>query len=248
MRQTRMARISYWAVVWFIRLCTFLYVRGPRVVGRENMPQTGGVILVSNHLNNADPCIIPGALSRRVITMAKKEMFKWPVVSILFRMIGAFPVDRQGADLGALREAQRVVADGLILLMFPEGTRSRDRVLHRGFPGAALVAYRTGAPLVPIAITGTEHLRWPWLFFRPFLGPRVTMTIGKPFYPPAVERITSEAARVATDDIMVHIAELLPPAYRGEFADEVARRAGAADAVAARGTQGGQSNTTVLLL
>jgi 1-acyl-sn-glycerol-3-phosphate acyltransferase len=159
--------------------------------------------------------------------MAKKEMFRWPVISWLFKFIGAFPVDRQGADLGALREAQRVVNDGLLLLMFPEGTRSRDRQLHRGFPGTALVAYRTGAPIIPIAITGTEGLPWPWVFVRPFIGPRVTITVGEPFYPPATERITTQAAKDATDAIMLRVAELLPESYQGEYREAVAReRAG----------------------
>lgn len=233
MRKNRLAVVSYWMVVWFIRLCTFLYVRGPRVEGRENVPKSGGVILVSNHLNNADPCVIPGALDRRIVTMAKKEMFKWPVINILFQMISAFPVDRQGADLGALREAQRTVNSGLPLLMFPEGTRSKDRQLHRGFPGSALVAYRTGASIVPIAVTGTEHLKWPLLFFKPFLGPKVTIRFGKPFYLPAVERITTQAAKDATDDIMLHIAQLLPIEYQGEYRDAVAQRASEARAPAA---------------
>jgi 1-acyl-sn-glycerol-3-phosphate acyltransferase len=219
----RIVPVSYWGVVWFIRLCTFLYVRGPIVEGRENIPKTGGAILVSNHLNNADPCIIPGALSRRVITMAKKEMFKWPVISLLFRFIGAFPVDREGADIGAIREAQNVVHDGILLLMFPEGTRSRDRQLHRGFPGTALVAYRTGAPIIPVAIWGSERLKWPWLFVRPFVGPEIHLRIGKPFYPPKAERITTDAARTATDEIMVRIAELLPEEYRGEYREAAAR-------------------------
>ena len=221
----RIVPVSYWGVVWFIRLCTFLYVRGPTVEGRENVPKTGGAILVSNHLNNADPCIIPGALDRRIITMAKKEMFKWPGISLLFRFIGAFPVDRQGADLAALREAQSVIHDGILLLMFPEGTRSRDAQLHKGFPGTALVAYRTGAPLIPIAITGSEHIPWPWVFLRPFMGPRVTIRFGKPFYPPKVERITTQAAKDATDDIMCHVAELLPESYRGAYRDAVAMQA-----------------------
>ena len=228
----RIVPVSYWVVVWFIRLCTFIYVRGPRVEGRENIPQSGGAILVSNHLNNADPCVIPGALNRRIITMAKKEMFSWPVVSLLFRFIGAFPVDREGADLSALREAQNVVHDGILLLMFPEGTRSKDHQLHEGFPGTALVAYRTGAPIVPIAIWGTESLKWPTFFFRPFLGPHVTLRIGKPFYPRPAQRITSQAAREATDDIMVHIAELLPTEYRGVYRDAVDARAAASEGVA----------------
>lgn len=218
----RIVPFSYWGVVWFIRLCLFLYVRGPQVEGMDNVPKTGGAILVSNHLNNADPCVIPGVFKRRIITMAKKEMFKWPVVSLLFRFIGAFPVDRTGGDLAALREAQSVVHDGILLLMFPEGTRSRDYGLQRGFPGTALVAYRTGAPLIPIAITGTEKIPWPWVFVRPFMGPKVTVRIGKPFYPPKAERITSQAAKDATDYIMTRVAELLPEAYRGEYADAVA--------------------------
>lgn len=221
----RLLPLSYWAVVWFIRLCLRLYVRGPAVDGIENVPREGGAILVSNHLNNADPCVIPAILRRRVVTMAKKEMFKWPVVSLLFKFIGAFPVDRQGADLGALRQAQKVVNDGLLLLMFPEGTRSRDRQLHRGFPGTSLVAYRTGAPIIPVAITGTETVPWPWVFFRPFIGPRVTVRIGKPFYAPRAERITSQAAQAATEELMLHIAELLPESYRGEYRASVAARA-----------------------
>jgi 1-acyl-sn-glycerol-3-phosphate acyltransferase len=107
--------------------------------------------------------------------------------------------------------------------MFPEGTRSRDQQLHRGFPGTALVAYRTGAPIIPIGITGTQGLPWPWVFVRPFIGPRVTITIGKPFYPPAVDRVTTQAAKDATDFIMTRVAELLPESYRGEYREAVAR-------------------------
>jgi 1-acyl-sn-glycerol-3-phosphate acyltransferase len=229
----RIVPFSYWAIVWFIRLCMLLYVRSTTVKGLEHVPKIGGVILVSNHLNNADPCIIPGVTKRRIVSMAKKEMFRWPVISWLFKFIGAFPVDRQGADLGALREAQKVVNDGLMLLMFPEGTRSRDCQLHRGFPGTALVAYRTGAPIVPVAVTGTEHLKWPWLFVRPFLGPRVTVTFGEPFYPPATERITTQAAREATDIIMTRVAALLPESYRGEYREAVAQEQAATAAVRA---------------
>jgi 1-acyl-sn-glycerol-3-phosphate acyltransferase len=221
----RIVPASYWGVVWFIRLCLLIYVKGPVVHGLENVPASGGAIVISNHLNNADPCVIPGVFKRRMVIMAKKEMFQWPVVSLVFRLIGAFPVDRQGADLGALRQAQSVVNSGLLLLMFPEGTRSKNRQLHAGFPGTSLVAYRTGAPIVPIGITGTEDVKWPWVFLKPFIGrPRVVVRIGKPFYPLKAERITSEAARTATEDIMLHIAELLPPAYQGEYREKLAER------------------------
>lgn len=221
----RIVPVSYWAVVSFIRLCLFLYVKGPIVEGRDNVPRTGGAIIVSNHMNNADPCVLPGIMPRRIVFMAKKEWFGNPLGALLFRLIGAFPVDRQAADLGALREATRVVNDGLPLLMFPEGTRSKDHQLHQGFPGTALVAYRTGAPIVPVAITGTETIAWPWVFVRPFIGPRVVVRIGEPFYLPKVERITSQVAKDATDGIMLRIADLLPEDYRGVYRDASATRA-----------------------
>jgi 1-acyl-sn-glycerol-3-phosphate acyltransferase len=96
--------------------------------------------------------------------------------------------------------------------------------MHQGFAGAALIAYRTGAPIVPIAITGTETIPWPTVFLRPFMGPRVTIMFGKPFYPPKAERITSAQAKVATDDMMVHVAEMLPEQYRGYYATAAAER------------------------
>lgn len=218
----RIVPVSYWFVVWFIRLCMFIYLRGWSVEGKHHIPQTGGAIIVANHLNNADPCIIPGVFNRRMNIMAKKEMFSWPVVSIMFRLIGAFPVDRQSADLGALREAQNIIAGGNMLLMFPEGTRSKDRVMHAGFPGSALIAYRTGAPVLPVAIWNTEHIKWPLFALKPRMHPKVRVVIGEPFYPPKAERITSEQAKAATDDIMRHVAELLPEQYRGVYAEAVA--------------------------
>jgi 1-acyl-sn-glycerol-3-phosphate acyltransferase len=199
-----------------------IYLRGHTVEGTEHVPKEGGGIIVANHLNNADPCIIPGVFPRRMNIMAKKEMFKWPVVSVMFRLIGAFPVDRQGADLAALRESQNIISDGNLLLMFPEGTRSKDRQMHAGFPGSALIAYRTGAPIIPVGIWGTEHLKWPLLFFKPKMHPRVHVRIGEPFYPPKADRITSDQAKSATDDIMRHVAELLPEEYRGVYREAVA--------------------------
>lgn len=218
----RIVPFSYWAIVGLIKVCMAVYLRGHTVEGRANVPKDGGAIIVSNHLNNADPCVIPGVFPRRMNIMAKKEMFKWPIVSIMFRLIGSFPVDRQGADLAALRESQNIIAAGNLLLMFPEGTRSKDRQMHAGFPGSALIAYRTGAPIIPVAIWGTEHLKWPILFFKPKMNPRVHVRIGEPFYPPKAERITSDQAKSATDDIMRHVAELLPEEYRGVYREAVA--------------------------
>jgi 1-acyl-sn-glycerol-3-phosphate acyltransferase len=200
------------------RLCFRVYCRKFEVIGREHVPLEGGLILASNHMNNADPPAICIAVPRHPTFMAKKEMFGWPVLGPAFRLFGAFPVRRTEADLAALRAATELVQRGDMLVMFPEGTRSRTGGLGKGHPGTALVALRTGAPILPVAVTGTEAVRWPWIFLRPFSIKKVTVTIGEPFHLAPVERINNESAAEATDVIMRHIAALLPPEYRGVYA------------------------------
>jgi 1-acyl-sn-glycerol-3-phosphate acyltransferase len=193
---------------------TFLYCRRYEVVGREHVPATGGMIVVSNHLNNADPPMIQRALPRYVIFMAKKEMIAAPVIGPLFRAWGAFPVRRGEADLGAIRAACRVVQDGAALMMFPEGTRSRSGRLGEGHPGTAIIARRTGATILPVAITGTERIAWPGIFVRPRSVPHIKVAIGKPFALEKDGRAGSESLKNDTAEIMRRIAELLPDQYR----------------------------------
>ncbi len=198
---------------------TRMYVRRFEVVGRENVPPEGPLILASNHLNNADPPMIALAAPRHPTYMAKQEMINWPILGPGFRIFGAFAVRRGEADLAALRAATEVVNRGDMLVMFPEGTRSRTGGLTKAHPGTALIALRTKAPVLPVAITGSEHLTWPWIFLRPYSVRHIKVTIGEPFHLPPVERVNSEAASRATDIIMRRIAALLPPEYRGVYAD-----------------------------
>lgn len=200
-------------------MLTRMYVRQFEVVGREYVPMAGPLILASNHLNNADPPMVALAVPRHPTFMAKQEMIKWPIIGPAFRIFGAFPVRRGEADLAALRAATEVVNSGAMLVMFPEGTRSRTGGLTKGHPGTALVALRTGAPVLPVAIAGSEGIRWPWIFLRPLSVKHIKVAIGEPFRLPPVERINSEAAAEATDVIMRRIAALLPERYRGVYAD-----------------------------
>jgi 1-acyl-sn-glycerol-3-phosphate acyltransferase len=210
-------RKSIIALDWTL---TRMYVRKFEVVGKERLPLEGGLILASNHLNNADPPMIALAIRPRYpIYMAKLEMIRWPILGPAFRAFGAFPVRRGEADLSALRAASEVVQSGALLVMFPEGTRSRTGGLTRGHPGTGLIALRTGAPVLPVAITGSEGIGWPWLFLKPRSIRHIKVTIGEPFRLPPVRRVNSEAAIEATDTIMRHIAALLPPKYRGVYAD-----------------------------
>lgn len=206
-------------VYYLDRFLVRIYIRSVEVEGVEHVPLHGPLILVSNHLNNADPPMVAGFIPRHPTFMAKQEMFGWPVLGAAFRLYGAFPVRRFEADLAALRKACEVLRAGEMLVMFPEGTRSRTGGLQPAHPGTAIIALRSRAPILPVAITGTEGLRgWPWMFLRPFLGPRVRIVIGKPFFLPEVERADAEAAKRCTDIIMRRIAELLPERYRGVYA------------------------------
>lgn len=199
------------------RFLAFVYLKEYVVEGSENVPKDGGLIVASNHLNNADPPFLARALGRPPIFMAKREMHNLPVFGLAFRAWGTFPVRRGEIDRTALRTAVELVDNGELLLMFPEGTRSRDAKLARGKAGTAMIALRTGAPVLPVAVTGTEGIKWPAFFLKPRSVERIKVVIGEPFTLERPERIDKAAAAEATDTIMKHIAELLPPAYRGTY-------------------------------
>lgn len=209
----------YWTGLPAIRAAIFVLMR-VEVVGRENMPLRGPLIVASNHLNNADPPLLASRMPRRLVYMAKDEMFQWPVMGFLTRLTGAFPVKRFEADIGALRKGTKVLESGQVLAMFPEGTRGIGAKLGAAHPGTALLALRSEAPILPIAITGTEAVHFPKVFFD-FLRlrrPRVRIVVGHPFFLPPVRRISAEEVSRCTDLIMGRIAALLPPSYRGDYA------------------------------
>ena len=163
--------------------------------------------------------MIAAAMPRYPSFMMKKEMVWWPIFGIGARLFGAFPVDREGGDLKAIRTATEWVRRGDALVMFPEGRRSRTGGLTPSHPGTGLIALRTEATILPVAVIGTEGTPWPWFIFLPFSIKHVHVTIGEPFRLPSVQRINSETATQATDTVMRRIAALLPRQYRGIYAD-----------------------------
>jgi 1-acyl-sn-glycerol-3-phosphate acyltransferase len=191
-----------------------------RVTGIENVPLEGPLVIASNHLNDADPGIIATNFPRRIIYLAKIELFKVPVLGSFMRAYGALPVRRNEADLAALRRAAEVLDEGKVVCIFPEGTRSAGEArMKEAWPGAALIALRSNAPVLPIALTGSQELALPRMFLRPLRRYEVQMKVGAPFYLPRPARINSEAAREGTRLIMEHIAALLPPSYRGYYGE-----------------------------
>jgi 1-acyl-sn-glycerol-3-phosphate acyltransferase len=197
-------------------LCFFLFRM--RVRGEEHVPPTGPLIVVANHLHNFDVIVINAAMPRPVFYMAKRELFKHAAFGRLLYLFGAFTINREAIDRSALKQVGLLLDEGMVVGILPEGTRSTTRSLSTGNPGVALLAYQRAVPILPVAITGVQHLpfdakatgeRW---FRRP-----VTVTIGEPFYLPAKEKGVRPDLQAATDQIMLSIAALLPPEYRGVY-------------------------------
>jgi 1-acyl-sn-glycerol-3-phosphate acyltransferase len=191
----------------------------------DELPRAGPLIIAANHASNLDVPII-GAwlipkLGRRIHWLGKKELFDWPIIGWVAANGGVHPVDRGAADIEAFRLAQRILDQGHVLFVFPEGTRSPDGRLQEARDGIALLALRTGAPVVPVAISGSSGV-WPKGQKLPHPGGHVTVRVGKAFRPadelPAgTDRAT--AKRLTTSLIMRRIAGLLPPAQRGTYGD-----------------------------
>ncbi len=208
----RLQTIFYWVNVWtWIKSLLFI-VTSRDVRGLKNIPRDGGLILTCNHFSVGDPPILTGIFPRRVVWMAKQELFDFPIFGKLYNIGGFIPVRRFEGDLRAIRRSQAALRRGHVLGMFPEGTRSGGR-LGAGELGTALIALRTGAPILPAAIWGTEHVKLPRDILR---RTRVHVRFGKPFRLPQAARITKDQVAGGTEQIMRRIADLLPAEYRGE--------------------------------
>jgi 1-acyl-sn-glycerol-3-phosphate acyltransferase len=191
----------------------------------DEIPRDGPVIIAANHASNLDAVVI-GAwliprLGRRIHWLGKRELFDWPIVGWVAANGGVHPVDRGAADVEAFRLARRILDEGHVLFVFPEGTRSSDGALQAARDGVAVLAARTGAPIVPIGIGGSDRV-WPRGQRLPHPGGHVVVKVGPPFRPVAElpPEIAPRAAKgLVTTMIMTRIAALLPVRQRGVYGD-----------------------------
>jgi cytidylate kinase len=216
---------------WFIRATDAfgrvvwrLFAR-VRLHGLDNVRGLDGpVLLVANHVSNGDPPLIGSfvtpVLGRRIYWLGKQEALDWPVLGKLIEHNAVIGIERGAADVDAFRKAKRVLDEGHVLIVFPEGTRSPTGKLQEAKEGTTILALRTGARIVPIGVSGTPRV-WPRGQKLPHpTRAAVTLTVGEPFTISApgagAERRAAQVA--ATTEIMRRIAELLPPEQRGFYA------------------------------
>jgi cytidylate kinase len=178
-RKTPIIRFGSWVIRVLARLLTHLHLEGDV----SHLPP-GALIVAANHASSADPPLIGGflnqALDRPINWLGKRELLEAPVVGWAMRQAAIHPVDRRAADVDAFRTAMRILESGNVLMVFPEGTRSRDGALQAVREGVAVLALRSGAPVLPVGIADTDRF-WPRGHLLPSPGKDVTITFGKAF-------------------------------------------------------------------
>jgi glycerol-3-phosphate dehydrogenase (NAD(P)+) len=189
--------LVYWCVRALLQPFFHVWFRLTRI-GREHIPAEGPAILASNHRSFLDPFVIAVMTRRPIYFVAKKELFLvHPLVSWLLSSLGAFPIDRGASDRESMATARAILERGDIVLMFPEGTRIRPGSLGRPKRGVGRLALETGAPVVPVAVIGTEAVRRGWRI-RPH---KVAIRAGRVLTFPRVERPSAALAGAVTDRI-----------------------------------------------
>jgi 1-acyl-sn-glycerol-3-phosphate acyltransferase len=192
--------LVYWLVRALLQPFFHLYFRMSRI-GREHLPDSGPVILCSNHRSFLDPFVIGTCLRRPVYYVAKQELFKHRFVAWILNSLGAFPVVRGAGDQDMLATAKAILDRGDAVLVFAEGTRIRPGALGRPKRGVGRLALETGAPVVPVAVIGTEAVRKGWRI-RPH---KVRIRVGSPLTFPRVEQASPQLAAAVTDRIWPNV-------------------------------------------
>ncbi len=195
----------------------------PWTEGLDNIPDSGPAILASNHLSFLDHFVLPAYVERPIFFLGKSDYFSgWQ--RYFFQNVGVMPIDRSGGDAGeaSLRKGEEILKDGKLLGIYPEGTRTPDGRLYRGKTGPVRLAFRTGAPVIPVAMMGLFDIMPPGQHV-PKLKGRIGVKIGEPldFSRYAGDEDDRFALRSATDELMYELMLLSGQEYVDEYAAKV---------------------------
>jgi glycerol-3-phosphate dehydrogenase (NAD(P)+) len=188
--------VIYWALRAVLVPFFLVYFRLQRV-GREHLPRSGPLLLASNHRSFLDPFVIGTLVRRPVYYMAKRELFEKRWQAWVLNALGAFPVDRGAGDGDAMATAREILARGDCVVVFPEGTRVRPGPLANPRRGVGRLALETGAPVVPVAVIGSDAVRRGWRI-RPR---KVRIRVGAPLRFPTVDSCSPALAAGVTERI-----------------------------------------------
>lgn len=171
-----------------------------KVYGDPRLPAGQGVLVVANHISYWDPLVLGCSLNRKIFFMAKADLFNIPVLGFLITKLGAFPVQREGADRSSIRRALELLGAGKVVGIFPEGTRSKTGEMLNPHLGAAMLALKGGVPLLPVAVSGTKG----------YWG-QIKVNFGKPMYfnPQNRRKISREEMEYVSRELMAEIGRLL---------------------------------------
>lgn len=204
----------YYFANWGLRTLLYPLFLRVEIYGWEKIPLTGPLIVVINHFNFIDPILAGAYFPRDLEMMSKIENFQLPFLGWVVKAYGAFPVRRGEGDVEAIKHALHILHDGRALLMAPEGTRG-GAVLKAGHHGVALLAARSGAPILPIGIAGHERFLTNLKRLR---RTHVRASVGDPFYLDAgTRKPRREILEAMTEELMRRLAAQLPAEYRGEY-------------------------------
>ncbi|MEC7837126.1 MAG: lysophospholipid acyltransferase family protein [Chloroflexota bacterium] len=197
---------------------TFFLFGDLKIVGFKNIPRNKPIITVSNHLSIIDPPLCASAVGKDPKFLAKKELFKFPA-NILLKFYGAFPINRSKLDISAINWAKDQLKDqNNSLLIFPEGTRSKNLKLQKGFNGAARIAIDTDSIILPVSISGSEKCTNYFQFLFPKMS--INIKIGEPFKIKSLPKNRNkELYDHITKEIMHRISILLPEKYTNNSSD-----------------------------
>jgi 1-acyl-sn-glycerol-3-phosphate acyltransferase len=182
-------------------------------VGLENLPRSGAFLIAANHASHLDPPFIGSHVPRQMSFFARKTLWSGAFASWWLDAVGTIPVDRDGGqDVGALKRVLRALADGKVMILFPEGTRSLDGALQTPKPGVGFIVAKTQVPVVPARIFGSFQAFGKGDKF-PHLGTPITIVFGRPIPPEIYDdpKAGKERFQIASSRIMAEIAKLTPP-------------------------------------